>query len=412
LKILIVDDNDRRVRALTDGLATVDGIDLAEIHYSTNTEEALQKLSAFRYDILVVDVLVPRRHGEEPRAENSAALVSAVCDEERVNRPSRIIGITGFAEVEEAARAVFARHAWTLIAAPLEEVGWIDAIKNCVRYELDNARGEIASVETVDLVWITALRDPELTFVLRNGWSWSSARPVDGKTFVHLCEFKSHGASIKAAALAIDRMGSVSAGVVSAKAIRMFRPRVLLMTGICAGIPNRVLPGNVILATHCWDYQSGKHSIQDSEQVFEVEPYFINCRPEVVARFVQLSDDAAFLQDLERSWNGNWPSRPKLLRGPIASGSAVLADDAVTGKIIAQHRKLAGIDMELFGCAMACELADPSTVFVGIKAVSDFADNKKHDGDQRVAAFASAFAATKLMENCFADIADRQSELS
>ncbi len=85
--------------------------------------------------------------------------------------------------------------------------------------------------------------------------------------------------------------------------------------------------------------------------------------------------------------------------GPVASGSAVLADGNVVQEIKAQHQELIGIEMEIYGLYAAAYAASaPQPKVFAVKGVCDFADPDKGDDHQRYAAYASANVARLLIE--------------
>ena len=111
----------------------------------------------------------------------------------------------------------------------------------------------------VDVAVICALSEPELSEVLRLPWQFQAARPLDDVTFVHEGTFTCGGRERSVAAIAAPRMGMVSAGLTTMRAIERLRPKLIVMTGICAGVEKQVSLGDVIFIDACWDWQSGKY---------------------------------------------------------------------------------------------------------------------------------------------------------
>ena len=66
---------------------------------------------------------------------------------------------------------------------------------------------------------LTALRAPEYEAVMRNGWTWEAAKPVDNVLFVQRAEFQSGGRTCVAHAAVAPRMGMVSTALTAAKLI-------------------------------------------------------------------------------------------------------------------------------------------------------------------------------------------------
>lgn len=63
------------------------------------------------------------------------------------------------------------------------------------------------------------------------------------------------------------------AAVAVTKGIYSFRPRYVVMTGICAGLEKRTRLGDVVITDLCWDWGSGKIKIEKRKEVFHPAPY-------------------------------------------------------------------------------------------------------------------------------------------
>jgi nucleoside phosphorylase len=69
----------------------------------------------------------------------------------------------------------------------------------------------------------------------------------------------------------------------------------------------------------------------------------------------------------------------------------VVSSRTVINRIVRQHRKLVGVDMEAYGVLLASELAPgPRPQAFCVKSISDFGDRKKGDAYQKYAAYTSA----------------------
>lgn len=62
------------------------------------------------------------------------------------------------------------------------------------------------------------------------------------------------------------------------KMILEFRSRYLAMVEIAAGIRDRCVFGDAIVAHPCWDWESGKFKDRESVTVIEPAPRAIECR--------------------------------------------------------------------------------------------------------------------------------------
>jgi nucleoside phosphorylase len=96
--------------------------------------------------------------------------------------------------------------------------------------------------------------------------------------------------------------------------------------------------------------------------------------------------------------------------GPIASGSAVVADESVLPAILEQQRQLIGLEMEAYGLMAAAHAASPKPIAFVLKSVCDFASAKKDDRFQAYAAYTSANALRVFLEKYIDEIIDMTGE--
>jgi nucleoside phosphorylase len=240
-----------------------------------------------------------------------------------------------------------------------------------------------------DLCILTALDTPELNAIRSVHWSWSSAKALDDVSFYYEGSYFSGDRRFSVVALAAPRMGMVASATAAYKAIDILRPKLLAMAGICAGIRDACELGDAIFADPCWDWQMGKKA----EGGFEIAPDQVGAPLDVSQMFALLRQDRARLFQIAEMFQGEKPNRaPSIHIGPVATGSAVLADEATAGNIRdQQHRKLLGVDMELYGVYSAArDSSGPRPRTFGVKAVCDYADAEKSDKYQRYAAHVSA----------------------
>jgi nucleoside phosphorylase len=171
-----------------------------------------------------------------------------------------------------------------------------------------------------------------------------------------------------------------------------FKPKVVVMTGICAGKRGEVALGQCIVASTSWDYGSGKFVGSADGVQFKANPYQLAIDPAAQSVSEAVLSDQAFLDRVHDSFPGNKPAqRLSGLLAPLASGAAVQANgeffESVAQK---QVRKVAGIDMEAFAVSWSArEASEPKPLCVIVKSVADFADEEKSDDFQEYCSFTS-----------------------
>lgn len=399
MRILITDDQARRYARLTQALQSV-GVDRSMIDMASCAQDARELLGRNKYDILILDILLPLWAEGDPSLQHSLDLLTDIHQGNDLVRPSRILGITADLSLTGNASRSFEREMWTIVEYSDSNDEWVKRVVNCVRYSLENIEVDEKSVEhKVDLAIVCALADPELDEVLKLPWNWTASRPIDDQTFVHDGYFDLNERRITVCATSVPRMGMVATALRSSTLINILRPKILAMCGICAGVRGKVELGDVLLADPAWDFQSGKRVRDGANAKFVFSPHQLYSSPLIRSHIEQIKQDRQALTKLPLDFKGDRFRVPDIVIGPVASGSAVLADGSIVEEIKVQHRDLVGVEMEIYGMYSAAVSASvPQPLVFALKGVCDFADPEKTDGHQRYAAFASANVLRILME--------------
>ncbi len=152
--------------------------------------------------------------------------------------------------------------------------------------------------------------------------------------------------------------------------------------------------GDVIAADPVWDWGSGKRYVEGGSPVFAAAPHQIGLHSYVRGKLSAMSQDSAAFHAIREAWRGPKPKTVLSMRlGPIASGASVLADGDITETIKQQHRKVIGVEMELYGMMGAIDEAPlPTPKAICLKSICDFADEEKNDEFQAYSAYTSASA--------------------
>lgn len=402
MRILIADDQARRYVRLLESLEKI-GVVRSNVEIVSCANDARDRMTKMRYDLLILDILLPLWPEGDPDIQNSLDLLFELSESGEFHKPGRILGITADREIVERASAEFAAWTWTVVGFSESNDEWLNCALNCVRYiqgEEKKAATELPA-HGIDLAIICALEKPELEEVLKLPWNWSSSRPLDDMIFVHDGHFEVGGRTISVCASFAPRMGMVSAALRSAAVISLLRPRLIAMCGICAGVKEKVSYGDVLLADPAWDFQSGKRVLDKDNIKFSISPHHLSVPASVRTHVEQIRADKKAMAEIATQYTGELEHLviPKVVIGPVASGSAVLADGEVINEIKHQHRELVGVEMEIYGMyAAAYSASKPQPLPFALKAVCDFADPDKKNEYQRYAAYTSANVLRLLME--------------
>ncbi|WP_448538261.1 5'-methylthioadenosine/S-adenosylhomocysteine nucleosidase family protein [Sphingobium yanoikuyae] len=394
-----MDDRPKRYDRLMGVFAGI-GISRSQIDLVTCTSAAREKMGQRSYDLLILDILVPLWPEGEEATQHSADLLFEIREGEISNSPGHILGITADRDVGAAVFQDFEAYTWTVLEYAADNDEWISRATNCAKYilnQLQSTEGE--GDRPVDVAIICALAMPEMEEVLKLPWNWSAARPIDDMVFVHDGWFEAGGRVLSVCATSSPRMGMVSTALRTATMVERLRPQLVAMTGICAGVRGKVKLGDVLFADPSWDFQSGKR-VKDKENTqFSMRPHHLPASAQVRSHIEQLRGDKVMRGKIATEFSGIASGIPEIHVGPVASGSAVLADGEVIKEIRTQHQELIGVEMEIYGLYAAAHAASrPQPQYFALKGVCDFADPDKEDGHQHFAAYASARVLQQLLE--------------
>jgi nucleoside phosphorylase/CheY-like chemotaxis protein len=405
MKVLIVDDNTRKTGKTVSFLESI-GVPRESVVTATSVHTAKGHLRSNSFDLLLLDLLVPARDEDDPRKEVALEFVREINDRDVFLKPKFIVGFTAFAETAEELASAFAEMLWTIVLYDETSTSWQAQIRNIVDY-LSAVEAQPRQIDYMtDLCIVTALRDPEMNAVHSLPWSWDAQSPLDETVFFRRGSFTSDGQSFSVVTACVDRMGSVSAALLSERLIAAFRPRFLVMVGICAGVSGRANLGDVVLFSSAWDWASGKIVAGEAQaEEFEAAPDQIAVGDFITSRFTELREDHQVLFSIRQLWPAPPSHLPAIVIAPGASGPAVVANEEAVGRVRQQHRKLAAIDMEVFGLYAAGRFATrPKPTTFAIKGVSDFADERKGDDWRKYAAYTSAAVLKIFFERYMATI--------
>lgn len=401
-RILIVDDEYDKARAISKVVLEHDvGI---EIEHATTSAAARRFLTAKNFDLLIVDLNLPDVLGATPTHQGGLALFDMLMMDESAWLPPDILFLTAREELVEAAQAnVRDRGASFCLFNETADSSWKAMLVG--KLQLASARVKRAArlSPRADVAIVTALGTPELDTVLNLNYQWANKRFPDDPTGYHFGQIPRVEGPLTVVAASARRKGMPSSAALAAKMVERFRPRYIVMLGICAGVKGKTELGDVIVADPSWDWGSGKLAEKpDGSVVFQAAPYQRPLGSHVSQLAMELSSRPEVVAAIRSGWTHSAPAGKLSVRvGPMASGAAVLATDGALDPITAQNRELLGVEMEAYAVMAAADYArQPAPYALAIKSVCDFADAHKGDNWQAYAAYTSAAFFNQLFLNC------------
>lgn len=217
----------------------------------------------------------------------------------------------------------------------------------------------------------------------------------DSQDYYETTLTSNHGEEMRIITAQQKVMGMTACTMLAAKAIHLFRPKYLIMSGIAAGTSDTTshMYGDVIVPDIIWDYTTGKYVGPDESEIRFGDIGFL-------PRPVSIRIDSRIM-DKVRSTIGAPDNEFHIHIGPMACGSCVVANEEVVERQIkALFPQTIGLDMESYSLCFAAENAsEPRPLSIVVKSICDYANAEKDDRFQKFAAFNSAGYVHYLLTN-------------
>lgn len=199
----------------------------------------------------------------------------------------------------------------------------------------------------------------------------------------------------KGSVILLPQMGLVNAAVIAGLSIERFKPKIICMSGICAGFNGYSEIGQLFISKMAFEYQSGKW-ISDG---FLQEPYQVSLDNKTLTKLQIILQSETLISDLESGFQGNRPSKSVLPNmGIFTSGSAVISAQEKMDDIKDLHRKVNALDMEVFAIKRAAELSPYQPKCICAKTVVDLGNKEKGDSIHSYGSYISAKFIIKSLE--------------
>jgi nucleoside phosphorylase/CheY-like chemotaxis protein len=402
----VVEDSQRKADRIRELVKRVLPDIAARVDIAADAASAGNALQQTRYDLMVLDVSLPIRQGESPRAEGGLEVLRAVRERKAYKRPIHIVGLSEYPELVAKHKKEFSTEMWYLVEYRDDSDEWAIQLGRKLIHIADTFSPRPSGNFETDLAIITALHKVELEAVLALPGEWGRHNYQGDATAYYEGVFQRGTNALKVTAAAASQLGMPAATALAMKVIAKYRPRYLAMVGISAGVKGNF--GDVLVADQAWDYGAGKElSVDDATSAFNPSPTAIPLAPNLKSRFEVFGLDRSVVRDIEKGWEDARERGAPLqaLIGPVASGAAVVAHRPIIDDLVTRNGKLIGVEMETYGVFVAAhQCPEPRPQAMSIKSICDFGNSTKGDDFQRYAANTSArylyeFALTELVHS-------------
>ncbi|WDZ76218.1 hypothetical protein PWG15_16680 [Ensifer adhaerens] len=424
MKALIVHDRMEIAEQIAD-LIVECGSDRGDVVIAEDVRSASSELRQRMFDIAIIDLTLPYKKGRgSPSYEAVENMLVEIFETDTLHIPADLIGITKEPSAVQAVSKLIGSHVLAVIEED-DEANWKRELLDKLLYARRVAKARQESLNSqydVDLCVITAL-DSELA-VYSDRLTLVEADGLPGaRKFMFTT---SDGKPRKGVVFAVGRAGQASVASATQVLLSQYRPKLVVMSGICGGIKGKVKLGDVVVFQQVFDWDYGKWAIEKHEVkqpgVTDVEinnpdgtvtygrrtflarptplaldqvPVTSSCRALKNSGFKFPDEDLTVIKGLSKEEIGV----PDIHYGPVASGSAVIADEFIMPRITSLNEDILAADMESYGFYYAAKNTNVvKPMFFCVKAVSDYCDHKKNDGIQKACNFVSSKIALHLSD--------------
>lgn len=157
MKVLIVDDNKSRCSEIIDLISNSTHISEGDIYFSHSGDCAKRKLRNMHFDLLILDVVLPRRN-ESPSPQIGLELLKQIKKRPTFKKPDKIVGITAHVDDISAFRTSFDEHCEVIIEASHRNNDWKAKILNCIDFEGQKKLSRYASDKGVTCITVHGIR--------------------------------------------------------------------------------------------------------------------------------------------------------------------------------------------------------------------------------------------------------------
>ncbi|MCF5859364.1 phosphorylase family protein [Aeromonas veronii] len=377
MKILVLEDSDDKFSLINDYVHEV--VPSAEIKRVTNWLDYSNVVAKVKFDLILLDLLVPRSSKDSTIEDYSQSLVETTRDYSSKSFKTPAIVLTKYSLDE--GDFVHDLNLVDINVISFNEHGkWREALK----IKLIAAQPK----KKFDVVILCAL-DKEASAFEGLTDSWGPVTTISGL----VCREVSIGV-YKAVIVLANRMGLVAAAVSASFALDRFEPRLICMGGICGGVSGESNIYDLLVTQTCHQHDAGKWSATG----FKSEHYDVQIEVGVYNKLVEVASSPIMVNitDDIKSFKSEVPHGQEQISCSIvsnaitSSGSAVIAEEGKTSTLMVGQRKLSGFDMEIYSVYEAARHARNRTAFFAAKAVVDDGGVNKGDSFHRVGCLLSA----------------------
>jgi CheY-like chemotaxis protein len=158
MNILIVDDDVARSSSLISYLTSYGRIHTSEITTATNINDAKRLLAACYFDVLILDVMLPKRDGETANPNAGIAFLDYLNRTSMLKKPEKIIGLTARINDIGRYRVSFEKHCLTVIEATPTSAAWKKHLLTAIGYMQSSKLARAATRKPIHILTVHGIQ--------------------------------------------------------------------------------------------------------------------------------------------------------------------------------------------------------------------------------------------------------------
>lgn len=254
ISILVVEDDKIKRTAYNDIFNKLN-IPIERIDCCESINSAKEKLYTRQYDVMILDLVLPRRTGDSVESSGGKDLLNEILEySNHFHIPNNIFVVSAYEDPMLEFRECMNNTYFASIKYDSSCSAWHEQLSSYLSQILRTLNCDNLTYD-YDTAIICALSDPELKQVRELPFDWKPYRHPGDITSYYTGNYNSK----KLICAASYEMGMPAAAILASKMVLHFRPHYLIMTGIAGCAKSEELHfGDIMIADPCFDYGSGK----------------------------------------------------------------------------------------------------------------------------------------------------------
>lgn len=409
MNVLIMDDTPQKTEKIKSVLTEKCLLSENEITVAKSINSGRRLLSSNRYDLLILDLVMPVNDDEEVGAEGqSEGFVDEMSRVGRLNKPIYIIALSQYEQKIEENKRAYSKKLWKLIHYNLKETDWEDVLQDAVDTIIETKKMLLEAMEKenkYDIGILCALPEEFEMMKAATAINWEMKENDNSPFNLYSAQIRTeNGHSLRLLACCCNAPGMQAASVTATYLFSRYDLSVLFMTGFCAGFKkNSIHRGDLFIADSEYDYGSGK-LVRDkyNERTLSTEHKQYPCSYQLIGKMnAFIAEEDAPNQLFNELQNANLlqdeMSVPSIHVAPGTCGSYVVGDEGFMKQLLDEgNRKLTGLDMEGYGLYLAGHMLKKDCIMV--KGIADYGDGVKDDKYHKTCSYESAWMVMKFIK--------------